>query len=251
MHFCYYFWYFSEKIRSHIFFYFEYLTTRTTYIQTELFFQKFETFGLGQTNWAKILWGIWGISGQTISTILAQWVPCPWERVAGSISYKKLWFLGLKHTTPKSSQNKILAVKNLWNSVRTSVFGDITYYIVAWWNKSSIWNDFFYFMIISEYFIEKSLLHKHMIWQHIRMKRQRTKKISKKTTVFPHIVAAATILFWIHLVRKLFNFSFPLCNKNLNSFLTRWGNYSRRGNYSSEETKDLFETKLKKCALRP
>ena len=55
-------------------------------------------------------------------------------------------------------------------------------------------------------------------------------------TVFPHIVAAATILFWTHLVRKLFKFSFPLCNENLNSFLTRWGNYSRRGNYSREET---------------
>ena len=50
----------------------------------------------------------------------------------------------------------------------------------------------------------------------------------KKNTVFPHIVAAATILFWIHLVRKLFKFSFPLCNKNLNSFLTRWGNCSGR-----------------------
>ena len=87
------------------------------------FFQKFETFGLGQTNWAEILWGIWGISGQTISTILALWVPCPWESVAGSLSYKKLWFLGLKHTTPKYSQNKIWAVKNLGNNVRTSVFG--------------------------------------------------------------------------------------------------------------------------------
>ena len=43
-------------------------------------------------------------------------------------------------------------------------------------------------------------------------------------TVFPHIIAAATILFWTHLVRKLFKFSFPLCNENLNSFLTRWGN---------------------------
>ena len=56
------------------------------------------------------------------------------------------------------------------------------------------------------------------------------------TTVFPHIVVAATIFFKIHLVRKLFKFSFPLCNENLNSFLTRWGNYSRRGNYSREET---------------
>ena len=61
-------------------------------------------------------------------------------------------------------------------------------------------------------------------------------KIFFLNTVFPHIVAAATILFWIHLVRKLFKFSFPLCNENLNSFLTRWGNYSRRGNYSREET---------------
>ena len=56
--------------------------------------------------------------------------------------------------------------------------------------------------------------------------------------------------FLIQLPRKLFFFefikawqfhifsslSFPLCNENLNSFLTRWGNYSRRGNYSREET---------------
>ena len=34
------------------------------------FFQKLETFGLGQTNWAEILGGIWAIFGQTISTIL-------------------------------------------------------------------------------------------------------------------------------------------------------------------------------------
>ena len=35
------------------------------------FFQKFESFGLGQTNWAEILGGILGISSQTIGTILA------------------------------------------------------------------------------------------------------------------------------------------------------------------------------------
>ena len=52
------------------------------------FFQKLETFGLGQTNWAESLWGILGISGQTISTGLALWVPCPSENVAGSLSYK-------------------------------------------------------------------------------------------------------------------------------------------------------------------
>ena len=89
------------------------------------FFQKFKTFGLGQTNWAEILGGILAISSQTIGTILALWVPCSWESVAGSFSYKKCWFLGLKHTTPKYSQNKILAVKNLEKSLRTSVFGGI------------------------------------------------------------------------------------------------------------------------------
>jgi hypothetical protein len=47
----------------------------------------------------------------------------PWESVAGPLSYKKLWFLDLKHITPKYSQNKIWAVQNLENSVRTSVFG--------------------------------------------------------------------------------------------------------------------------------
>ena len=35
------------------------------------FFQKFKTFGLGQTNWAEILGGILSISSQTIGTILA------------------------------------------------------------------------------------------------------------------------------------------------------------------------------------
>ena len=62
-------------------------------------FQKSQTFGLGQTNWAYIFWGIWGIFGQTISAILALWVPCPWENVLGCFSYKKLWFSGLKHNS--------------------------------------------------------------------------------------------------------------------------------------------------------
>ena len=35
------------------------------------FSQKFETFGLGHTNWAEILGGILAISSQTIGTILA------------------------------------------------------------------------------------------------------------------------------------------------------------------------------------
>ena len=87
-------------------------------------FQKFETFGLGQTNWAEIFWGILGIFGQTIGAILALCVPCPWENVAGSFFHKKLWFLGLKHINPKRSQNKILAVKNLEKSLHTPVSGE-------------------------------------------------------------------------------------------------------------------------------
>ena len=46
-------------------------------------------------------------------------------------------------------------------------------------------------------------------------------------------------------MRKLLKFSFPLCNENLNSFLTRWGNYSRRGNYSREETNSSTENASK------
>ena len=34
------------------------------------FFQKFETFELEQTNWVENFRGIWGIFGQTISTVL-------------------------------------------------------------------------------------------------------------------------------------------------------------------------------------
>ena len=34
------------------------------------FFKKFETFGLGQINWAEILGGILAISSQTIGTVL-------------------------------------------------------------------------------------------------------------------------------------------------------------------------------------
>ena len=86
-------------------------------------FQKLETFGLGQTDWAEILWGIWGISGQTISSILSLWVPCSWESVAGSLLQKTLIF---RFKTPKYSQKKILAIKNLGNSFLTSVFGNFT-----------------------------------------------------------------------------------------------------------------------------
>ena len=66
------------------------------------FFQKSRTFGLGQTFWAEIFWGIWGIFGQTIKTILALWVPCSWENVLGCFSYKKTLVL-----RPKTYYSKI------------------------------------------------------------------------------------------------------------------------------------------------
>ena len=91
------------------------------------FFQKSETFGLGQTNWAENIGGIWGIFGQTTAPNLAEWVPCPSESVRGCFFYKKLRFLGLKHTTPKCSQNKILAGKNLGKCLHTSVFDALKY----------------------------------------------------------------------------------------------------------------------------
>ena len=56
-------------------------------------------------------------------------------------------------------------------------------------------------------------------------------------TVFPHICSCrGNYSFLNSSSEKLFKFSFPLFNENLNSFLTRWGNYWRRGNYSREET---------------
>ena len=117
----------SQYLSSNNFDFFLWISQSTDYGHpARVFFcQKFETFGLGHTNWAEILWGIWGISGQTINTTLALWVPCPWESVAGSLSKKN--FLGLNHITLKCSQNKILAVKNLGNSVHTSVFGVSVY----------------------------------------------------------------------------------------------------------------------------
>ena len=66
---------------------------RTTDTQRELFFQKWLTFGLGQTNWAKIFWGIWAILSQTISTFLALWVPCPRENVQRVPVIRAFWDL--------------------------------------------------------------------------------------------------------------------------------------------------------------
>ena len=42
------------------------------------FLRKFQTYGLGQVNWAEIFWSIWGIFGQTTAPILALRVPCLW-----------------------------------------------------------------------------------------------------------------------------------------------------------------------------
>ena len=90
---------------------------------SESFFSEIRTFWAWADKLGWNLGGILAISSQNISTILALWVPCSWESVAGSFSYKKCWFLSLKHITPKYSQNKILAIKNMEKNLRTSVFG--------------------------------------------------------------------------------------------------------------------------------
>ena len=99
---------------------FLWIRPRTTDIQRELFFKNSKVLGLGRQIGLKF----WGAFWLFPAKLLALWVPCSWESVAGSFSYKKCWFLSLKHITPKYSQNKILAVKNLEKSLRTSVFGD-------------------------------------------------------------------------------------------------------------------------------
>ena len=53
------------------------------------FFQKSQTFGLGQTKWAKNCRGILGIFGQTTVPILVLWVSCPWLGVYLFVFYKK------------------------------------------------------------------------------------------------------------------------------------------------------------------
>ena len=74
----------------------------------ESFFQKFETFGLGQTNWAEILGGILGISSQTMGTMYFGTVSSLFKGKCSWIFFlQKRLVLGLKHVTPKSSQNKI------------------------------------------------------------------------------------------------------------------------------------------------
>ena len=84
------------------------------------FLMIFLTFGLGQTNWVDKFWGIWGTFSQTISTVLALYVLCPWENEFGCFSYKKLWFSGLTHIYPKYD----ISLKNLESSHHTSVVGE-------------------------------------------------------------------------------------------------------------------------------
>ena len=88
------------------------------------FFKNYKLLGLGRQiglNFMRHLLYFW----PNYKHYLVFW-HCESLVVAGSLSHKKLWFLGIKHITPKCSQNKILAVKNLGNSVHTSLFGDST-----------------------------------------------------------------------------------------------------------------------------
>ena len=89
------------------------------------FFQKFETFGLGQTNWAEILGGILAISSQTIGTILALNMSPLFIRKCSWIFFLQKMLVFRSKTN--NSQNKILAVKNLEKSLCTSVFGDMSH----------------------------------------------------------------------------------------------------------------------------
>ena len=85
------------------------------------FFQNFWTFWLGQTFWAEIFWGIWGIFGQNISTHF------------GTVSFLSMFsitqLLFLQKTKPLYPTPKYLfgsgiwiqAAKNLRFSLRVSV----------------------------------------------------------------------------------------------------------------------------------
>jgi hypothetical protein len=85
-----------------------YYCTRTRDTQREFFFQKSEICWLGQTFWAEIFWGIWGVLGQVISPrgpILVLWIPCPCFPLFNHYFYKKL-SLGI-HPHPKKYLFKI------------------------------------------------------------------------------------------------------------------------------------------------
>ena len=136
------------------------------------------------------------------------------------VSHSKVWIVSSREYLPHSNfQKRIVSAETIrGNTVFINEIKQCGGYIVLIWDQ---WN-------FNCCFIDVII----PLWINIDV----SWVVDFPHTVFPHIVAAATILFWIHQVRKLFKFSFPLCNENLNSFLTRWGNYSRRGNYSREET---------------
>ena len=75
------------------------------------FFLKFQTFGLGQTFWADILWhlGYFRPNYQhyfgTVSLLSLE--KCIWW-----FFLQKLWFSGLTHINPKKLPNMILAVRH-------------------------------------------------------------------------------------------------------------------------------------------
>ena len=48
---------------------------RTTDARCSLFSSKSQNFGLRQTNWADMFWGIWGIFGRFISTHFGTVIP--------------------------------------------------------------------------------------------------------------------------------------------------------------------------------
>ena len=84
------------------------------------FFQKSQTFGLGQTNWANTFWDILGIFGQTTAPILAL---SPLPMVLSMWLFFQQKTLVFRPKTYKSQliPNMISAVKNLENSHHTSV----------------------------------------------------------------------------------------------------------------------------------
>ena len=106
-------------------------TTRELRTPDEAFFQWYPKL-LCMGRQKQITFGVY-ICGQTISTILELWVPCPWENGFGCFSYKTLFQLLNTHTHtyiythPKYIPNMILALKNLGNSHHTSVVSGRTW----------------------------------------------------------------------------------------------------------------------------
>ena len=89
--------------------------------QERVFFQKSRTFGLGQTFWAEMFWGFWGIFGRTINTHFGN--------VSSMSMFSIIQPLFLQKTKPLCPNPKYLfgigiwigAAKNLRFSLRVSV----------------------------------------------------------------------------------------------------------------------------------